>query len=132
MRANYRVNSGVRFEVLSKDQLQEMFDGVLHLMDKIGLDNPEALFEVIDRHPGVRGVLWGHVHQTYEGERNGVRLMASPSTCVQFLPGQDGFGIDNLPPGLRWLELMPTGIIRSGIHRLSRTPVKLDLQSNGY
>lgn len=38
MRTNYRVNAGVRFEVFSRDQLEELFNGVLHVMDKIGLD----------------------------------------------------------------------------------------------
>ena len=101
-------------------------------MDKIALDNPEALFDVIDRYDNVRGLLWGHIHQEFEADRNGVRLMGSPSTCIQFLPQQDEFAIDNQPPGMRWLELMPTGIIRSGIQRLSQTPVELDLRSIGY
>ena len=38
MRTNYRINSGVRFEMLSKDQLQALFDGVLHVLENIGLD----------------------------------------------------------------------------------------------
>ncbi|MFC2046144.1 trimethylamine methyltransferase family protein, partial [Chloroflexota bacterium] len=38
MRTNYRVNSGVRFEMLSQDQLQELFDGVLHVLEYTGLD----------------------------------------------------------------------------------------------
>ncbi len=101
-------------------------------MDSIALDNPEELFSVTDRYDRVRGMLWGHIHQTFEGNRNGVRLMGSPSTCIQFLPRQNKFGIDNQPPGMRWLELMPTGIIRSGIQRLSQIPVELDLRSVGY
>ncbi|MGD2269958.1 MAG: trimethylamine methyltransferase family protein [Desulfobacterales bacterium] len=38
MRTNYRINSGVRFEMLSPDQLQELFDGVLHVLENIGLE----------------------------------------------------------------------------------------------
>jgi len=38
MRTNYVVNSGVRFQLLSDDQLQELFDGVLHLLEYTGLD----------------------------------------------------------------------------------------------
>jgi trimethylamine--corrinoid protein Co-methyltransferase len=38
MRTNFRVNSGVRFELLSQDQLQELFDGVLHVLEYTGLD----------------------------------------------------------------------------------------------
>ena len=38
MRTNYRINSGIRFNVLSKDQLQALFDGVLYLLAYTGLD----------------------------------------------------------------------------------------------
>jgi trimethylamine--corrinoid protein Co-methyltransferase len=38
MRANYRTNSGVRFHMLSDDQLQELYDSVLHVMEYTGLD----------------------------------------------------------------------------------------------
>ncbi len=38
MRTNYRVNSGVRFEMLSPDQLQALFNGALHVLEYIGLD----------------------------------------------------------------------------------------------
>ncbi|MCL4297387.1 MAG: trimethylamine methyltransferase family protein [Anaerolineae bacterium] len=38
MRTNYRINSGVRFQMLSNDQLQELFEGVLHLLEYTGLE----------------------------------------------------------------------------------------------
>ncbi len=38
MRTNYRANSGVRFRMLSDDQLQELFDGVLHVLEYVGLE----------------------------------------------------------------------------------------------
>ncbi len=38
MRTNYRVHSGTRFQLLSPDQLQELFDGVLHVLETIGLE----------------------------------------------------------------------------------------------
>mgnify|MGYP000860479950 CR=1 FL=1 len=38
MRTNYVVNSGTRFNVFSQDQLEEMFNGVLHLLQYTGLD----------------------------------------------------------------------------------------------
>jgi trimethylamine--corrinoid protein Co-methyltransferase len=38
MRASYRVNSGVRFHMLSQDQLAELFEGVLHVLEYTGLD----------------------------------------------------------------------------------------------
>jgi trimethylamine--corrinoid protein Co-methyltransferase len=38
MRTNYRANSGIRFKTLSDDQLQALFDGVLHVLEYTGLD----------------------------------------------------------------------------------------------
>ena len=55
-------------------------------MDSIGLHNREALFEVLDRFSCVKALLWGHIHQAFDSERRGVRLLATPSTGVQFAP----------------------------------------------
>ncbi len=101
-------------------------------LDTMALDNPERFFDIIDRHPQVRGILWGHIHQEFETERKGVRLIASPSTCIQFAPGQDKFGVDPLPPGFRWLALLPDGQIRTGVERLAALPMEIDLRSAGY
>jgi len=38
MRTNYRINSGVRFHMFSQDQLEELFLGVLHVLEYTGLD----------------------------------------------------------------------------------------------
>ena len=84
-------------------------------LDSVDLDNPEALFEVLDRHANVRLVLWGHVHQSWEGTRNGVRLMCTPSTCAQFKPHSDNFAIDRRPPGYRWFRFFADGRIESGV-----------------
>lgn len=84
-------------------------------LDGVGLRNPESLFEVLDAHPHVRGLLWGHVHQQFEGERNGVRLMGTPSTCRQFRPASDSFALDDRPPGYRWLRLERDGAISTGV-----------------
>lgn len=78
-------------------------------LDSVGLDNAEQFFEVLDRHHPARAVLWGHVHQRYEGQRKEVRLLATPSTCAQFLPGSDNFAVDQRPPGYRTLTLGADG-----------------------
>lgn len=80
-------------------------------LDEVALKNPDDFHQVLDRHRNVRGVLWGHVHQAYDGERGGVRYMSTPSTCAQFLPGSDHFELDRRPPGYRWLELAADGTI---------------------
>lgn len=84
-------------------------------LDSVALRNPEAFFDVLDRHTNVRGVLWGHVHQEFDGDRNGVRLMSTPSTCRQFLPGSEKFALDDAPPGYRWLRLAENGSIETAV-----------------
>jgi Icc protein len=101
-------------------------------IDSIGLNNSADLFEVTNRHPQVKGMLCGHVHQRFEGRQRHIKLMATPSTCIQFLAGQDDFAIDHCPPGYRWLALLPNGSIRSGVELLAEMPSGLDLASMGY
>ena len=101
-------------------------------IDTMAIENPEPLFEIIDRHPQVRGILWGHVHQTFEARRGQVRLMASPSTCVQFAPLIDDFQVDEEPPGFRLLALLPDGTIRSEVVRIDDIPQGLEVASSGY
>lgn len=84
-------------------------------LDGVGLRNPGDFFEVLDQFSNIRGILWGHVHQQFDGERNGVRLMGTPSTCRQFLPRSDQFALDEAPPGYRWLRLGPDGQIETGV-----------------
>ena len=84
-------------------------------LDALMLDNAGALFAITDRYPQVRGILWGHVHQTFDATRHNVRLLASPSSCVQFKPGCADFTLDDKPPGYRWLELSAGGKIKTDV-----------------
>ena len=101
-------------------------------LDKMSLDNADEFFEIVDRYQNIRGILWGHIHQPSEAERNGVRMFSIPSTCIQFAPAQTSFGIADTPPGVRWLALLPDGEIRTGIEYLAAVPAGLDLRSAGY
>ena len=80
-------------------------------LDRVGLQNADEFLEVIDRHPNVRGIVWGHVHQGYDALRKDVRLLATPSTCAQFLPHAEQFALDRRPPAYRPLELRADGSI---------------------
>ena len=84
-------------------------------LDALMLDNAPELFEVLARHPQVRGLLWGHVHQALDGVRGHVRLMGTPSTCMQFEPDADEFNVDSRPPAYRWLQLGDDGGLETGI-----------------
>ena len=87
-------------------------------LDKLMLDNAAGLFEIVDRHAHVRGILWGHVHQSFDATRNRVHLLASPSTCIQFKPGCADFTLDDQPPGYRWVELHADGNITTDVEWL--------------
>jgi Icc protein len=80
-------------------------------LDGVGLRDADAFLRVIDAHSNVRGVVWGHVHQASDRDRNGVRYLSTPSTCAQFKPRSDFFALDRRGPGFRWLELFPDGRI---------------------
>ena len=145
-RARDRVGGAIHAEQL--DQLQQQLSAddrptliCLHhhpvpmgctWLDTIGLDHPAAFLALLERHPSVRGVLWGHVHQAFDDHRGEIMLMATPSTSVQFKPGSDDFALDSTPPGYRWLDLHPDGRIVTGIQRLAEMPQGLDLSSAGY
>jgi Icc protein len=78
-------------------------------LDSVGLSNAAEFLHTIDRHKNVRAIVWGHVHQAYDSLRKGVRLLATPSTCAQFLPGAEHFAVDKRPPAYRTLELRADG-----------------------
>jgi Icc protein len=84
-------------------------------LDTVGVQDAGALLSVIRQNSNVRGVLWGHVHQSLDSFVHGVRFMATPATCAQFLPESDDFALDDRPPGYRVLELMPDGSIATEV-----------------
>jgi Icc protein len=101
-------------------------------LDSMAVDNPQAFFDITDQYAQVRAIVWGHVHQLFEQQRNGVQLLATPSTCVQFQPGSKDFAVDLVPPGYRWLELYPDGSFRTGVDRLQEIPGDIDPDGRGY
>jgi len=78
-------------------------------LDRVGLANASEFLHLIDAHQNVRAIVWGHVHQSFDALRKGVRLLATPSTCAQFLPHADDFAVDRRPPAYRTLELRTDG-----------------------
>jgi Icc protein len=80
-------------------------------LDAIGIENADEFLRVLDAHPQLRAISWGHVHQSFDARRHGVRLLATPSTCAQFLPLSDAFAVDARPPAYRRLTLQPDGAL---------------------
>jgi len=84
-------------------------------LDQVGLTNGAEFLHTLDQHRNVRAVVWGHVHQAYDAVRKGVRLLATPSTCAQFLPHSDDFAVDRRPPAYRTLELRADGSLTTEV-----------------
>jgi len=87
-------------------------------IDRLGLQQPQALIDAIKSHDNVRAVLWGHVHQQAHHQRDGIEWMSTPSTCVQFKPGSKTFALDDQPPGYRRINLNRDGSIDTAVERL--------------
>jgi Icc protein len=89
-------------------------------LDAIALEDGDALLALVAARPTVRGLVFGHVHQHWQGWLPGLPgrpLLGCPSTLASFRPVQPcplGRADD---PGGRLLELGPAGEIR---HRLLR------------
>ena len=101
-------------------------------LDPLGLDNADKLFELIAACPNVKALVWGHVHQEFSEERAGVKLLSTPSTCIQFKPRVEDFELDFLPPGFRWFRLHENGEFETGVKRLANVPEGLDPDAAGY
>jgi Icc protein len=84
-------------------------------LDALGLLDASAFLDVIACHPQVRGVAWGHAHQSLDLYRGGTRWMCTPATCMQFRPRDPGFVVDDRPPGYRVLDLHDDGGLASEV-----------------
>jgi Icc protein len=82
------------------------------------MENPDAVHALVARHPRVRCVVWGHVHQEQDETRDGVRFLSSPATSIQFLPRAEEFTLDPRPPGYRRIDLRPDGTVATAVRRL--------------
>ncbi len=101
-------------------------------MDTMGVSNGEELIALAARHPQIRALLCGHIHQDFTATRGDCTILGTPSTCVQFLPGARDFALDTRPPGYRELRLYPDGRLETWVVRLPAYPERLDLGAGGY
>jgi Icc protein len=89
-----------------------------HWLDRIGLQEPGDFLDIVSRHRHVKAVSWGHIHQEWDETAKHVRLLATPSSCVQFKPGASTFETDSLAPGWRWFTLHDDGHLETGVERI--------------
>ena len=80
-------------------------------LDTVGLDNPQDFLQTVASSGKVRAVIFGHVHQAFDGRYEGIEIIGTPSTCRQFAMYSDEFALDDQPPAYRRIELNPDGSI---------------------
>ena len=84
-------------------------------IDKYRLLDPEDFLCLIDQHPNIRAVVWGHVHQVFETDRNGTAMLGSPSSAINGIKLAQKFTPDTTGPACRWLELKTDGTLVTGV-----------------
>lgn len=87
-------------------------------LDEIALDNRDEFWDLITEFPQVKALLSGHIHQAFDTLHEGVRVLGSPSTCIQFRPRNDAFGMDDKSPGYRWIKLLESGQVQTAVERV--------------
>jgi len=101
-------------------------------LDQHSLRNAHMLEAVLQRYPLAKTLLCGHIHQDLDLDWNARRLLATPSTCVQFRPHCTNFTIDSEAPGWRWLDLHADGLVETRVERLTTRAFSPDPDSEGY
>ena len=74
----------------------------------------------------------GHVHQESDAVISGIRMLTTPSTCVQFAPGSEDFALDDRSPGYRSLRLYADGSVQTEVVRISDENNRPLIGSSGY
>lgn len=96
-------------------------------LDGGSIVNGESLLDVLSGSARVKAYVCGHVHQETATTHRGVRVLTTPSTCFQFVPGTERFSVDATPPGWRWLDLASDGTLTTRVGRATGFAVTLDL-----
>ena len=78
-------------------------------LDSVGLENREEFLQRVAVSGKVRLVVFGHVHQPYDAEHDGIHVIGTPSTCRQFKQRSTLFAVDDNPPAYRRIRLHDDG-----------------------
>ncbi|MBD2501788.1 3',5'-cyclic-AMP phosphodiesterase [Anabaena azotica] len=95
-------------------------------LDASCLQNSPEFFAIVERHPQVKLVLFGHIHQEFHQQRHGIHYLGSPSTCYQFQPGSPTYVVSDDLPGFRVLKLYSDGTWET---KIERVPYPLPIES---
>jgi 3',5'-cyclic-AMP phosphodiesterase len=101
-------------------------------MDTMMIENAQELFALIKRHPNVKTIINGHIHQAMDVQTDAVRVLTTPSTCFQFKPQSEHFSLDDTSPGYRWINLYRDGSINTDVARIPKKLKGLQASTQGY
>ena len=101
-------------------------------LDEQSVENAYEALEILEPIVDQTALISGHVHQESDEVINGVRMMTTPSTCVQFAPRAQDFALDITDPGYRRLVLHPNARIETQVIRISDEENRPLLISSGY
>ena len=87
-------------------------------IDAMGLLDAPVFWRAVRAAPHLRAVLCGHVHQVFDRLHQGVRVLTTPSTCVQFQPRSRTYTPDPRAPAFRVLHLHDDGSLGTEVRRV--------------
>ncbi len=90
------------------------------VMDKLGLQQADAFWAVVERFPQVKGIAFGHIHQEFTSHYqtaagHTIALYGTPATCVQIKQAEDELRFDHTRAGWRELVLHANGQLETRV-----------------
>lgn len=101
-------------------------------LDEQSVRNADEALDMLAPHADRVLTISGHVHQESDEVILGIRMLTTPSTCVQFAPGSEDFALDDLSPGYRSLRLYADGSVQTDVVRVSDENNRPLIGSSGY
>lgn len=101
-------------------------------LDEQAVSNASAALTIMQALSDRVVVVSGHVHQESDAVVQGVRMLTTPSTCIQFAPGSHDFALDDKQPGYRRIVLQPNGQIETQVIRICDEENRPLSGSSGY
>ena len=101
-------------------------------LDEQAVSNASAALTLMQTLSDRVVVVSGHVHQESDAVVQGVRMLTTPSTCIQFAPQSHDFALDDKQPGYRRIVLQPNGQIETQVIRICDEENRPLLGSSGY
>ncbi|MBR0573010.1 MULTISPECIES: 3',5'-cyclic-AMP phosphodiesterase [Pasteurellaceae] len=101
-------------------------------LDQHSLRNVHDFAQIIKPYHNIKAIIHGHIHQEMDQIWKGIRILSTPSTCIQFKPNSNNFTLDLIPQGWREIVLHPDGSINTEVKRLATNEFLPDFSAEGY